>query len=74
MEVIITEEMMNDQQAVDVRVEETADISFDLSKSDEYVDVGEISGRIIVEFGINHGAIRDELRPFEDPGPKLVNK
>lgn len=72
MEVVITEEKMSNERAVDVRVEEIADISFDLSRSDEYIDVGEISGRLLVEFGINHGAIRDELLRLEDPG--LVDK
>ena len=68
MKILVTEDMMNDRKAVDVRIEEIADVSFDLSESGSYVDIGEIQGRLLVEYEINHGAIREELERAKDPG------
>lgn len=68
MNVLVTREMMNNRKAVDIRIEEIADISFDLSESGEYVDIGAISGRLLVEYELNHGAIRDHLERAEEPG------
>jgi hypothetical protein len=67
MDIVVTEDVMNERKAVDVRIEEVADVSFDLSESDGYVDIDEVSGRLLVEYGINHGAVRDELKRVRDP-------
>lgn len=70
MNVTVTEEMMDGRKTVGVRIEEVANLSFDLSESGEYVDIGEISGRLLVEYEVNHGQIRDEVERARDPGVK----
>lgn len=70
MKVTVTEGMMDGRKTVGVRIEEVANLSFDLSESEEYVDIGEISGRLLVEYEVNHGQIRDEIERARNPGAK----
>lgn len=58
---------MDDRKTAGVRIEETANLSFDLSESGEYVDIGDISGRLLVEYEVNHGQIRDEVERAQNP-------
>jgi hypothetical protein len=67
MKVLVTEDMMNDRKAVDIRIEEIADVSFDMSESGSYVDIDDIEGRLIVDYEVNHGAIRDEIERAREP-------
>jgi len=70
MKVLVTEDMMNEREALDVWIEETSDISFDLSETGGYVEIGSISGRLVVEYEINHGKVRDQLEAARNPGIK----
>ncbi|WP_340100843.1 hypothetical protein [Salinibaculum salinum] len=70
MEVTVTEEMMDNRKAVRIRIEEVANLSFDLSESSEYVNVGEISGRLLVEYEVNHGQVREEIERARNPTTK----
>lgn len=68
MEIPVTQGGSNDETAVDVRIEETAEIDFALGESSQYADVGDVSGRLIVEYEVNRGRIVDELERVRDPG------
>jgi hypothetical protein len=68
MEIAVTDELTNNRKAVDIRIEEVANISFDLGESGQYVDIGEISGRLLVEYELNHGKIRNQLENARSPG------
>ena len=70
MEVTVTEEMMDDRRAVGIRIEEVANLSFDLSESGEYVNIGQISGRLLFEYEVNHGQVREELERARNPTTK----
>lgn len=70
MEVTVTEEMMDDREAVGIRIEEVANLSFDLSESGEYVNIGQISGRLLVEYEVNHGEVREEIERARNPKTK----
>lgn len=68
MEIAVTDELTNNRKAVDIRIEEVANISFDLGESSQYVDIGEISGRLLIEYELNHGEIREQLEDARSPG------
>jgi hypothetical protein len=68
MEIAVTDELTNNRKAVDIRIEEVANISFDLGESGQYVDIGEISGRLLIEYELNHGKIRNQLENARSPG------
>lgn len=70
MEVTVTEEMMDDRNAVGIRIEEVANLSFDLSESGEYVNIGKISGRLLIEYEVNHGQVREEIERARNPKTK----
>lgn len=61
---------MDDRKAVGIRIEEVANLSFDLSESGEYVNIGEISGRLLIEYEVNHGQVREEIERARNPGVK----
>lgn len=70
MKVTVTENMMDGRKTVGVRIEEVANLSFDLGESKEYVDIEEISGRLLVEYEVNHGQIRNEIERARNPSLK----
>lgn len=65
MNVPVTDEMVGNRSMVDVRIEETVDVSYDLSGEGEYVDIGRISGRLVTEFDVSRGAILEEVERAE---------
>lgn len=58
---------MTDRELVAVRVEERATADFDLSGRGDYVDLGEIEGRLVVEYEINRGALMDRIERGREP-------
>ncbi|ELZ20212.1 hypothetical protein C475_20602 [Halosimplex carlsbadense 2-9-1] len=53
---------------LDIRIEETASVDFDLSdEEDQYVDVGQITGRIVVDYQINRSGLIDRLDRVAQP-------
>ncbi|MFB6146211.1 MAG: hypothetical protein ABEJ08_00805 [Halobacteriaceae archaeon] len=67
MIVPITEEMMTDRELVDVRVEERATADFDLSGRGPYVELGDVEGRLVVEYEINRGELMDRIERGREP-------
>lgn len=70
MEVPIREDMATQNAAVEIRLEERTRAEFDLSGANEYVDLQDIDGRLILELDVNRGALMDMIDRAEDPGIK----
>jgi len=68
MEVSISSDLVTAKGMLDLRIEETASVDFDLSDEEtEYVDVGQINGRIVVDYQINRSGLIDRLDRISDP-------
>lgn len=59
--------MTGHDELVEVRLEETIDIDFDLSGDGAYADAGEVEGRMLVDFEVN----RSELLKKIDRGEEI---
>lgn len=70
MEVPIHPGMATQDEPVAVRLEERTEASFDLSGEAEYVDLQEISGRLVLDFEVNRGELMELIERVEDPGLK----
>ncbi|GAB7093400.1 hypothetical protein JCM30237_05520 [Halolamina litorea] len=67
MEIPITREMTTQNAPIDVRIEERAQAEYDLSGDGEYVDLGSIEGRLLVEYEANRGELVEVIERAEEP-------
>lgn len=67
MEVPINQGMTTQHAPIDVRIEERAQAEYDLSGEGQYVDLGSITGRLLVEYEANRGELMEVIKRAEDP-------
>jgi hypothetical protein len=67
MNVPVSEQLSTKRGLVEVWIEETMDLDFDLSGEGEYVDTGAVEGRIQVDFELNRSELMDRLDRAESP-------
>lgn len=71
MELPVSSELVTTKGMLDIRIEETASVEFDLSdEKEQYVDIGRISGRIVVDYQINRSGLIDRLDRISEPTVK----
>ena len=58
---------MTSRGLLDIRMEETMTLDFDLSSGSGYVDTGSIRGRMLVDFELNRSALIDRLDRIDSP-------
>lgn len=52
---------------IDVRIEERAHADYDLSSDGQYVDLGAVEGRLLVEYEVNRGELMELVERAEEP-------
>lgn len=67
MNVPVSEQLSTKRGLVEVWIEETMDLDFDLSGEGEYVDTGAVEGRIQVDFELSRSELMDRLDRAESP-------
>lgn len=67
MHVPVGDDLSTNRGIVDVTIEETMSLDFDLSNSNEYVDTGAVNGRILVDFELNRSALLDRIERADSP-------
>ena len=63
----ISKELTTSRGLLDIRMEETMNLDFDLGSGSEYVDTGDINGRVFVDFELNRSPLMDRLDRLESP-------
>ncbi len=67
MNVPVSDQLSTKRGLVEVWIEETMDLDFDLSGEGEYVDTGAVEGRIQVDFELSRSELMDRLDRAESP-------
>jgi len=67
MRVPIAKDLATRRGLLDIRMEETMRLDFDMGAGEEYVDTGTIDGRMLVDFELNRSALMDRLDRLESP-------
>jgi hypothetical protein len=67
MNVPVSEDLSTSRGLVEVWIEESMNLDFDLSGDGQYVDTGAVEGVIQVEFEINRSGLMDRLERAESP-------
>ncbi|MDB2242504.1 hypothetical protein [Halorubrum ezzemoulense] len=70
MNIPVSEDLATSRGLIEVWIEETMDLDFDLSGEGQYVDTGAIEGEIQVDFEVNRSELIDRLDRAEDPSIK----
>lgn len=67
MNIPVSNELSTSRGLVEVWVEETMDLDFDLSGEGKYVDTGDVEGKIQVEFEVNRSELIERLERADSP-------
>lgn len=67
MKIPVSDELTTSRGLLDIRMEETMSLAFNLSDQGQYVDTGAIKGRILVDFELNRPALIDRLDRLDSP-------